>query len=346
MIDIKKYIIEKSKELDIDIIGFTDSSPLLNIKDYIKYRKDNNIQSEFEEKDLQKRIDPKCTFKDCKSIIVIGISYNVDFRPGEGIKLKGSLSKSSWGIDYHRVLRKKMEELIKEIERIIDFKYEYFVDTGPMIDRELARKAGVGYYGKNCSIINKEYGSFIFLGYILSDLDIETNSYSTIEDCGDCQICLKSCPTGALEGPYKLNPKKCISYLTQTKDIIPEELRKKMGINIYGCDTCQSVCPKNKGVKLSRHKEFLPIDTKGVIDIEEIFIMSNRQFKEKYGSMSGSWRGKNILKRNAIIALGNMKSKDNIQLLYKEESKDNPALKQYIKWSISNILSKKSQDNK
>lgn len=340
MIDIKTYIINKSKELNIDIIGFTDCEALLGIKDYLIIKKKNDKYTEFEEENLEKRTNPKLILPNCKSIIVIGISYNLDYKLEKGINIKGNLSKSSWGLDYHKVLKNKMEELIYEIKKKKDFQYKYFVDTGPLVDRELAKKAGIGYYGKNCSIINKDYGSFIFLGYILTDLEIEKNSIIIEEDCKDCTLCIQACPTNALESPYTLNPRRCISYLTQTKDIIPEELRHKMGIKIYGCDTCQLVCPKNKGVKRSTHSEFIPLKTKGIVNIEELFNMSNRQFKEKYGHMAGSWRGKNILKRNAIIALGNMKDKKNLPLLEKELEKGNDNLREYILWAINKIKTK------
>lgn len=338
MKDLKAFILNKSKELDIDIIGFTDGEPLLNIKEYLDYRMDNNINTEFEETDIEKRVDPKITFPNCKSIIVIGISYNVDYINKNEDILKGSLSKSSWGLDYHKVLKEKIEELVYEIKSEIDFDYKYFVDTGPLVDRELAKKAGVGYYGKNCSIINEDYGSFIFLGYIMTDLDIDIEEIEVEDDCGDCNLCIRSCPIGALESKYRLNSKRCISYLTQTKEIIPDEYLDKMGIKIYGCDTCQLVCPKNKVVKKSIHKEFIPEFTNGIIDIEELLNMSNRQFKEKYGLMAGSWRGKNILKRNAIIALGNMKDKKNIDILIKEKKKDNEMLNPYIDWALNKIM--------
>lgn len=300
----KSYITEKAKELNIDMIGFTDSGPLLNIKEYLEYRKTEGIETEFEEKDLDLRIDPKLTLENCKSIIVIAISYNVEYDEKPNYKYKGQLSKSSWGIDYHRVLRAKIEGLIEEINKKTKFQYKYFVDTGPLVERELAHKAGIGYYGKNCNIINEEYGSFIFIGYILTDLEIEPNEGKLDSQCGDCELCLRSCPGQALED-YRLNPKKCISYQTQTKEM-DLGLKKKMGINIYGCDACQNVCPKNKEVKKSIHEEFMPYATKGAIDIEELLSMSNKEFKNKYGAMAGSWRGRNILRRNSIVALENM----------------------------------------
>ncbi|MFA5577092.1 MAG: tRNA epoxyqueuosine(34) reductase QueG [Tissierellaceae bacterium] len=302
---LNEYIVAKSKEVGIDICKFTDSSPLINLRAQLQERKKEEKMTEFEEGDIEKRIDPRLTLPSCKSIIVLGISYNVDYSERPDYKLRGRLSMSSWGQDYHRVLKDRIEKLIGEITKVGDFQYKYFVDTGPLVDRELAVKAGLGYYGKNCSVINEEYGSFIFIGYILTDLDLDYDS-PVESQCGDCDLCLRACPTGALEGAGSLNPKKCISYLTQTKEEIPVELKNKMGIKIYGCDTCQLVCPKNKVAKKSSHKEFIPYETKGYIDLEELLGMSNSQFKRKYGHMSGSWRGKNILKRNAQIIKDNI----------------------------------------
>lgn len=331
--NLKDYIISKSKDLNIDIIGFTDNATFSDEKEYILKRKKENKQTNFEEKDINKRINPILTLPSCKSIIVIGVSYNVECDQEVTYKLKGKLSKSSWGIDYHKVLNGKMKSLIEEIKKIKEFEYKYFVDTGPLIDRALAERSGVGYIGKNCSIINDEYGSFIFLGYILTNLEIIPNS-RVEEKCGDCNLCIKACPTDALEEAYKLNPKKCISYLTQTKDDIPIEYRNKMGMKIYGCNTCQLVCPKNKEVKKSNHKEFIPKITKAYMDLEELLEISNRQFKKKYGHIAGSWRGKTILKRNAIIALGNRKQIENIELLIKELKDPNPMIRKYASWSI------------
>ena len=313
--DIKEYIIEKSKELNIDMVGFTNCEPFTHLKEYLNGRLENNITTEFEERDIDKRIDPRLTMPNCKSIIVIALSYNVEYDEKPDFEFKGSLSKSSWGIDYHKVLKNKLEGLIEEIKEVADFEYKYFVDTGPLVDRELAKNASIGYYGKNCSIINEDYGSFIFIGYILTNLEMEIESKEIESQCGDCDLCIRACPTNALAKPYELNAKRCISYLTQTKNEVDLDLKKKMGIDIYGCDTCQMVCPKNKNVKKSIHEEFVPKLTKGAIDIKELVTMSNREFKNKYGTMAGSWRGKRILKRNAINALENMKNKERVHII-------------------------------
>ena len=335
--NLKNFIIEKSKQLNIDLIQFTDTLPLYNIETCLKNRVEANLQTEFEDEDIQRRIDPKLTFPGCKSIIVLAITYNVDYNKKSEDGLLGTLSKSTWGRDYHKVLKEKIDGLILEIKAVTDFNYKAYVDTGPLIERELAYKSGIGYYGKNCSIINEDYGSYIFLGYIMTDLIIQSDEGKKESQCGECDLCIRACPTNALEA-YKLNPKKCVSYLTQTKNKIPLEYRGKMAYKIYGCDTCQAVCPKNKQVKMSTHDEFIPYITNGNVDIIELIHMSNREFKNKYGSMAGSWRGKNVLKRNAIIALGNMKDKDNAHILKEIRLEKNDFMIDYIDWALENIF--------
>lgn len=335
--DIKQYIIRKSNELDIDMVGFTDCKPLLNIREYLMERKRKDRETEFEEEDIRRRIDPKVIFPECKAIIVISMSYNNEFSMGPKKLPWGKLSKSSWGLDYHIILRKKMDKLIDEIQRKKKFNYKSFVDTGPLVDRELAKNAGIGYYGKNCSVINPKYGSFIFIGYILTDLDMKIDSTILKEDCGDCVLCLKACPTGALESSYRLNPKRCISYLTQTKERIPYDLRRHMGNSIYGCDICQKVCPKNKGISMGNHEEFIPTENKSYIDIGDILSISNREFNTRYSSMAGSWRGRNIWRRNGIIALGNTKDKIYLPMLKPFLKDPSPMIREYTAWAILNI---------
>lgn len=336
---LKEYIIKKSKEIGIDIIGFTDEKPFERLKKYLAERFKKGCMTEFEEEDLELRCTPQKVFADAKTIIVVGISYNVEYKGykkmDNSIK-KGRLSRSSWGIDYHSVLRQKMELLVDEIKKVKDFKYEVFVDTGPLIDREIAKKAGIGWYGKNCSIVNDEFGSFIFIGSIITDLEIEPDN-PIEEKCGECNLCIKACPASAIQEGYIINPQKCISYLTQTKKKIPYDLREKMGVKIYGCDTCQLVCPNNKEVAKGKTVEFIPKKTRGYINLKELIKITNREFKEQYGHMAGSWRGRNILRRNAIIALGNIKDKGSINLLKSTLKDSSPMIREYSAWALLKI---------
>lgn len=337
---LNSYIRERSKYLGIDIVGFTDCKTLEEAGLYLTKRINRGDFTEFEDRKIENRIEPKRQLDSCRSIISVGLSYNYpQEKVDRKIKFKGKLSKSSLGEDYHRVLKGKMEELVIEIKKIEDFEYKIIVDTSPLLDRELARKSGLGYFGKNCSIINDDYGSFIFLGHILTSLDLEINQEISESECGTCRICLEACPTGALKEAYYLNPKRCISYLTQTREEIDEELLEKMGSQIYGCDVCQDVCPKNKGVKTSRNEEFYSL-IGSYVDLKEIFDMSNREFKNKYGHMAGSWRGRNTFKRNAIIALGNQEKKEGLELLYRELEVDDERFNHYLDWAIKKIESK------
>lgn len=329
--DLKKYIIDRSKDLEIDIIGFTNADEFEGLEDLLKLRREKNYETEFEEKDIKKRIRPRDMLKGARSIIVIGMSYYKE--------TDGQLSASSIGRDYHIVLTKKMEKLISEIKKLdYNFEYKIGVDTTPLLDRQLAKKAGVGWYGKNSNIINDKYGSFIFLGYIISDLELKEDS-PVDEKCGECDLCIRNCPVGSIKSNYELDAKRCISYLTQTKKEIPYTLRRKMGNKIYGCDTCQLVCPKNRKIIKSskqktdeKHNKDLILNIK----VEELFNMSNREFKEKYGDIAFSWRGKNVIKRNAIIALGNKKDKKVIPLLIRGLKDESVMIRKYSAWSLLN----------
>lgn len=326
---LENTIVSISKKLDIDLIGFTDGEILSDLKEVLLSRK----ATEFQEKDIDKRTNPKLSLENCNSIIVLGLSYNNDFEIKKNNSKFGIISRSSWGIDYHIVLKNRIEKLIKELKNRLDFDYKFYVDTGPLVDRELAKNAGLGYYGKNCSIISPYYGSFIFLGYILTSIKLKTNTKILDKQCGDCNLCIQACPTGALEEPYKLNPHKCISHLSQIKDV-PLDLRSKMQNKIYGCDTCQNVCPKNKGVIKPNHPEFIPHMSEGLIDIEELFKMSKNDFNNKYGHMAGSWRGHNNLRKNGIINLVNSKDKSNRQIIKHLQDSESKILKEYIDWAL------------
>jgi epoxyqueuosine reductase len=218
-------------------------------------------------------------------------------------------------VDYHTILTEKMGQLSKYIHELADESHtKPFVDTGELMDVAVAKRAGLGFIGKNGLLVTKEFGSFVYLGEILTDIELpadEPVSYG----CGECTRCVDNCPTSALLGEGHMNAKRCLSYQTQTKDMMPLEFRKKMRTVIYGCDICQLVCPYNKGMDFHLHEEM-----EGDVNLIEpelvpMLSISNKTFKEKFGEMAGSWRGKKTLQRNAIIALANSNDKTAIPVL-------------------------------
>ncbi len=315
----KNRIRSIAKNIGIDLIGFTSAKDFENIRPYIDVRAKKGFLSGFEEEDIERRLDPLKAFPKAKSIISIGMSYNYKVDKQSNGKLSGVLSKSAWGKDYHKVVYGKLEELMEEvnIKNPMPIEYIAFVDTGPLSDRAIAHRAGIGSYGKNGFIINPQYGSWIFLGSILVDKLIEEDQPLKGDICKSCDLCIKTCPTGALKGPFLFNAKKCISFLTQKKEILNIDEEGDIGKNIYGCDICQKVCPLNKGVKWSNNQDFKPKSSLAFPILEDVIKMTNKEFQEGFKTTSAGWRGKKILQRNAIIGLGNSRDKKSIPILEK-----------------------------
>lgn len=247
-------------------------------------------------------------------------------------------ARASWGIDYHVVLRDRLEKLAAFIqEKVPEVSNKVMVDTGELSDRAVAERAGIGFSGKNTSIITPEFGSFVYLGEMITNIPFVPDD--PIEDsCGDCTKCMDACPTGALVEGGRLNAQRCIAFLTQTKDFLPDEFRTKLGNRLYGCDTCQQVCPRNKGIDSHIHPEFEPEHDLAKPKLEPMLRISNRSFKEKFGHMSGSWRGKKPLQRNALIALGHYKDKTAIPEMISVMKEDpRPVIRGTAAWALGKI---------
>jgi epoxyqueuosine reductase len=211
------------------------------------------------------------------------------------------------------------------------------VDTGELSDRDVAERAGIGWSGKNCSIITPEFGSFVYLGEMITNIPFEPDL--PIEDqCGDCTLCLDACPTGALVQGGQINAQRCVAFLTQTKGFLPDEFREKIGNRVYGCDSCQTACPKNKGKDFHFHDE-MEADAELVKPLlKPILKISNREFKERFGNLSGSWRGKKPIQRNAIVALAHFKDETAVEDLIDVMNKDErPVLRGTAAWAIGKI---------
>jgi len=258
-----------------------------------KNQLDKNYVSGFEEKDIEKRLNPKLTLEDAKSVIVCLFPYYT------GTEEHSNISKYVYGIDYHKIAIKKLETISDFLKSTIEgFQYKAFVDNGPLSDRHVAYRAGLGFLGINSHLITDKYGSFVFIGYIINNYPFEPDKPQD-RTCYLCFNCVRNCPGQCILGDFTINPLRCKSYITQKKrDLTKEDIGilKKHRL-IWGCDVCQDVCPHNKNVQKTTIKEFRENLTYN-IDCEELKQMSNKEFIRRYGDRAFSWRGKAILIRN------------------------------------------------
>lgn len=341
--ELKQRIIEFAAKIGIDVIGFTDAKPFFETENVINSRKKEG-KLVFENREFIKGCDPQDLLKGARSIISIAVPYpiapiNTEIRHSDGYYY-GRISAYSLGPDYHKVLYDMMNHIVQYIEDMLGsktFNYKTFVDSGALVDKATAWRSGIGWFGKNTLIYTEGYGSGVFLGEILCNLDIMPDKPLTSK-CGNCDLCIKACPTGALESPFILDPFKCISYITQMSGFIPCEKRDIIGNWIYGCDVCQEVCPFNK----RENSGILPV-IEGYIDLVKLLKMGNKEFNNYFGKTALCWRGKNIIQRNAVIVMGNTGDKGAVRYLVELLQHPSPLVRGHVPWALRKIGSKEGK---
>jgi len=308
--ELKAEMKAAARSLGIDKIGVASAEPFDELRAKLERHRALGRESGFEEPDLDKRTNPALLMEDPRSIIAIAVAYPSKLRDApksEPGARRGILSRSAWGRDYHEVLRDRLGRLEAWLrERAPELRALSMTDTGALVDRAVAERAGIGWSGKNCSIITPEFGSWVYLGEMITNLPLPPDAPVT-EMCGECTKCLDACPTGALVGPGELNAQACVSYLTQTKGFLSDAQMRKIGNRLYGCDTCQIVCPVNRGKDWTHHEELAPDPETVKPLLVPLLQMSNREFKERFGASAAAWRGKKPIQRNAVIALGHFR---------------------------------------
>ena len=263
-------------------------------------------------KNRSRRFDPKELLENVKSVIILGVNYyhtNSETIP----KGKGLVSRYARGKDYHKVIRKKTENLLYRIDKEMsgEYQHKWWVDYGPFMERSYAEKSGLGYIGKNGMLITKQFGSWIFISEILTTIEIERDQPTDLEHgkCGTCRLCIDACPTDAIVSPRVVDSNKCISYLTiERPETIQDELALKFGSMIFGCDVCQDVCPHNISRQIkTTHKEFDYKNGVGeFLDLYEVLKLKDCEAFLKLTAGTPLTRPKEDgLKRNAKIVLGN-----------------------------------------
>lgn len=334
--------------IGVDKIGFTTAAPFVDLKHLLKQQQELNYQSGFEEENIALRTEPTLLLEEAASIVAIAVAYpsRMENVPtGKKGARRGIFCRASWGTDYHTVLREKLCAIETFLaEKVPGVKFRSMVDTGELVDRAVAERAGIGWSAKNCSIITPEFGSYVYLGEMITNIPFVADT--AIEDaCGDCTLCIDVCPTGAIVQGGQLDSNRCVAFQTQTKGFLPDEFREKIGNRIYGCDTCQTVCPKNKGKKNWLHEAFQPEPELVKPLLAPLLSMTNKEFKTQFGHMSGSWRGKKPIQRNAIIALAHFKEIDAMpQLIALLEQDERPMIRGTAAWAIGKIAASQAEE--
>ncbi|MEJ2330603.1 MAG: tRNA epoxyqueuosine(34) reductase QueG [Gammaproteobacteria bacterium] len=271
------------------------------------------------------------------------ISVRMDYLPDENEKLLdlvedpalAYVSRYALGRDYHKLMRRRLAQLAKRIEESIGpYGYRVFVDSAPVLEKPLAEKAGLGWIGKHTNLINKQAGSWFFLGEIYTDLQLPINEPAE-EHCGSCSACIDICPTSAIVAPFQLDARRCISYLTiELKGSIPEELRPLIGNRIYGCDDCQATCPWNRFARETEEPDFLPRHGLDSSTLLQLFNWSEEQFLKHTEGSAIRRIGYERWSRNLAVAIGNgSASTEALQALEKKEQNASGLVREHIAWA-------------
>ncbi|MFT5447228.1 MAG: epoxyqueuosine reductase [Gammaproteobacteria bacterium] len=247
------------------------------------------------------------------------------------------ISRYALGRDYHKLLRNRLQRLADRIEHEVGpFNYRCFSDSAPVLEKPLARNAGLGWIGKHTNLINRSAGSWFFLAEMYTDLPLSTDLPMTEEHCGTCDACLRACPTGAITGPFQLDARLCISYLTiEHPGAIPEHLRAAMGNRIYGCDDCQLVCPWNRFAKPTRTADFEPRDALDESRLSELFTMDGDTFERVFAGSAIRRIGHERFLRNVAVALGNAPtSTETLNALRTRQHDSSALVREHVQWAL------------
>ena len=338
-----------SSELGFSSIGITDID-LSQDQRYLEkwLEKDYHGEMKYMEKHGKKRSQPAELVKGTKRIISLSMNYLPENYNGlELLKedKKAFVSGYARGRDYHKIMRSRLKKLVSKIKVHSSHENRVFVDSAPVLEKALAQKAGLGWIGKNTLLLNKNAGSYFFLGEIYTDLELPIDEPEIVNHCGSCTSCMDVCPTKAFEGPNQLDARKCISYLTiEYKGSIKEELRPMMGNRIFGCDDCQIFCPWNKFLKITDEADFKPRHNLDDIDLSNLFMWSEEEFLKKTQGSPIRRAGYESWLRNIAIALGNAESSvEVLRVLHSKKDDPSEIVKEHVNWAIDQHKNKEKK---
>lgn len=328
-------------EIGFDAVGISDGD-LSEHEVHLNAWLDKGMQGEMDymHKHGSKRTNPDQLVEGTKRVISVRMDYApADIRAAEQViedDTIGYVSRYALGRDYHKVLRARLKKLAQRVQQEIgEFGYRVFTDSAPVMEKALAEKAGLGWIGKHSNLLDSKTGSWFFLGEIYVDLPLPIDKAAT-NHCGSCQKCIDICPTQAIVGPYQVDARLCISYLTiELKGAIPVDLRSKLGNRIYGCDDCQFVCPWNKFAQTTKEPDFTPREQLTDRKLIDLFAWSEDEFLKNTEGTAIRRIGYQSWLRNIAVSLGNAQTdKAVVSALNQKLLTAEPLLEEHILWAL------------
>lgn len=323
----------RARELGFHAVGITPAEPLAQAARALLERMPKALKSAYDDTPdtTDHFTNPAEALFGAKSVVVVALSYFT-----EEVGKNSNFARFARGEDYHKVVSRRLQELADWLIEVVPQARTFVsVDTGPFLEKVLARQAGVGSYGKNTLIYVEGYGSWVVLGEMLTDVCLEPDQPEDSDHCGDCEVCIKSCPTGAIRAPYVINANRCISHFTQMKGYIPRDLRPLIGDTIYGCDICQNVCPRNHDAAETDAAEFFRTNQSPAL--AELLNVTPEEFRRGIQHTAAGWIKRTRFRRNVAVALGNIKDPEAVPGLITALGDQKSVIRAHAAWALGQI---------
>jgi epoxyqueuosine reductase len=287
----------------------------------------------------ERRADPRTLWPEVRSIVMLGLNYGPAIDPLQPLarRERGTVSVYAQGRDYHDVLKLRLKQLAGWLQATYGGEVKVFVDTAPVMEKPLAERAGIGWQGKHTNLVSRELGSWLFLGEIFTTLALPPDAREE-DHCGSCQACLDICPTRAFPAPYRLDARRCLSYLTiEHKGPIPREFRRAMGNRIYGCDDCLAVCPWNKFAARTAEYAFLPRAELTAPRLVDLAQLDDAGFRTLFAGSPIKRTGRNRFVRNVLVALGNSGDAGALPVIERLLDDSSPLVRGAAVWALAQL---------
>jgi epoxyqueuosine reductase len=340
--DVKAALASEARALGFDCVGVTGPDAIADAGPHFRAFLDAGAHGDMDwlAAHPERRADPRVLWAGVRSVIMLGVNYGPDENPLAILqqRTRGAISVYAQGDDYHDLIKKRLKALARWLVATAGGEVKVFVDTAAVMEKPLSQAAGLGWQGKHTNLVSREFGSWLFLGAIFTTSDLPRDGADT-DHCGSCQACLDICPTAAFPAPYKLDARRCISYLTiENKGPIPHEFRKAIGNRIYGCDDCLAVCPWNKFARAGREAKLAARDELRAPDLAYLARLDDSAFRALFAKSPVKRIGRDRFIRNVLIAIGN--ANDSALTVEAERLLDDesPLVRGAAVWALSQLM--------